>query len=90
MFMFLKQCNKAAFIKNTVKLILCNIIIYIYIFFFFEDPLVKHFFKRTAFVFNIFFCIIMNIFTDIFDQFNASLLKKKKYFLKKKKSYPKL
>ncbi len=43
MFMFLKQCNKAAFIKNTVKLILCNIITFFF-FFFFEDPLVKHFF----------------------------------------------
>ncbi len=54
--------------------VLLNIFCGIHIFF--EDPLVKHFFKRTAFVFNIIFCIIISIFTDIFDQFNASLQKK--------------
>ncbi len=36
------------------------------------------------------FCNILNVFTDIFDQFNASLLNKSIYFYLKKSYWPQI
>jgi len=51
----------------------------------FFNSLMNWKFKRTAFIWNIYFCNHINVFTGTFGRFNAHLLNK--IYISKKKSY---